>query len=303
MNLDDRLLVIYDKLDDSVAASEQAMAAIAALTQRVQVQADRLKELAAAQQDDRRQMRDMEAQLEYVTQSCGWLEKAFSKQLDCADQRAREELQNTVIVKPAPAFPGTKVDFGKLDVADLNQFFQVPEGHSCTIVRRFTKRPTTTAGQPSLPPPRWQANAPCEVERMEVQLPSVVDAWHFHGKRQSRDAFEQDTKLLIAPALTLLERTEKAHLQQHAMGALREAGIHAGWRRSKMTWKVPGTDKWGLMAMHMIPPQCPNPWVVRQYVNQSHEAAPGVDIPAPGGAAGGGQNAGNTGGPVDAHMA
>jgi hypothetical protein len=85
----------------------------------------------------------------------------------------------------------------------------------------------------------------------------------------------------VNPALTEMEQQEKQHLQQHAMKALIDHNVAPGWRRSKITWKVPGTERFGVLTMADIPVGCAPDFVVQQWVTASRAAAPGAEVSPP----------------------
>jgi hypothetical protein len=69
--------------------------------------------------------------------------------------------------------------------------------------------------------------------------------------------------------------------QQHAMQPLIDRGIFPGWRRSKITWKVPGTEKFGVLSIGDVPTGCGPDFVLRQWLKASQAAAPGAEVQLP----------------------
>lgn len=278
---------------------------IAAIRRQQAEQAKQLEDLQAAQAADHQQMLHVAGQLSYTTQRCDWLQHTVQMQLEAADRRRRMELTNVVVLKPADSFSGGLVAFGKLDEAAITQevkkVVELPEGSTCTILRKYCERPPAASpDQPRPPAPVYQTGRDYRVERIEVRLPDGVHGKVLHGNRQARVTFEQRTHMLVSPALTEMEQQEKQHLQQHAMKALIDHNLSPGWRRSKITWKVPGTEKFGLLTMADIPTGSTPDFVLQQWTRASQVAAPGAEVPNPTRLQG---HAREHGGPVDAAMA
>lgn len=287
--MDRRFTQLENTIDAQHLTITNLMATVSELRQQHQQMAD-------TQRADQQRIQELEANVQDYRERAAWMEESNRLQIQALNNGQRDGKRQCVILKPGSPSAADQQAFSKLTNTDLNTIFGIPAGSgTCTITQRVVKRPAAgaTPGQPQAPLPRWTPEAPCLLELMEVQLPPTVDVWKLHGKREHREAFRRVHNLQIKPALTHLERAEQQHLQQHAMGALRSAGVEAGWRLGKLTWKVPGTDRFGLLTMNHIPTNCSPDFVIHQFTAASRRAAPNMDIPdldLRGAAAAGGSN-------------